>query len=357
MTRTSAFTRACPMPAPVVAALALAAACAAAAAPACAAHLLISEVTVNPFGAQYIEIHNPNAKPVDLGNYYLTDASGYLRLPCCPPSLQFTDFCARFPAGASIAANGVVVVAFNASTYSAAFGAAPDFELPLADPPTPGVPDLDTAWGGSVSSARSIDSLSGEWIVLFNWDQLSDRVRDVDIIRVGNPGANDMLANKGNLCFDGPDAGGACDPYMNDALSMPAMALGVAPAGFSHKRRFLEGQREQQCNGNGIDNHDETSENSRVTWDGTAPNAYTAPTPGTVPTFIAAPGQCYADVNLSGVVDADDVVEVVLGWGACPNPIPCTGVCPADVAPLGCRDCSVNADDLVAVILNWGACP
>ncbi len=326
------------------------------AAPASAAHLLITEVVITPTSSQYIEIYNPGPKAVDLSNYYLADSSGYLRLPCCPPLLQPTDFSVRFPAGASIAANSIAVVAFNAASYTAAFGVQPNFEMPLSDPETPAVPDMLPAWGGSVSSIRSISS-TGEWIVLFTWDQISDNVKDVDIVRLGNPGVNDGLANKGNQCFDGPDAGTDCEPYLNDALSMPAMGLGAAPAGFSHKRRFLEAQREMACNGNGITGHDETSENTRITWDGTAPNAYTAPTPGLVPVFPDAPGACFADVNWSGAVDVDDMIEVILGWGACPNTLPCTSPCPADVAPLGCRDCAVNVDDLISIILTWGACP
>jgi acetyl esterase/lipase len=50
------------------------------------------------------------------------------------------------------------------------------------------------------------------------------------------------------------------------------------------------------------------------------------------------------DVTCDGLVNVDDVVAVVLGWGPCPP----EGACP-DVN----RDGTVDADDLVAVILNW----
>ncbi|MHC5003358.1 MAG: PEP-CTERM sorting domain-containing protein [Planctomycetota bacterium] len=54
---------------------------------------------------------------------------------------------------------------------------------------------------------------------------------------------------------------------------------------------------------------------------------------------------CAADVDGSGAVDVDDLVEVVLSWGACMG-------CPADVD----NDGIVGVDDLVEVILRWGPC-
>jgi hypothetical protein len=55
---------------------------------------------------------------------------------------------------------------------------------------------------------------------------------------------------------------------------------------------------------------------------------------------------CQADVTGNGVVDVDDLLEVITLWG------PCAG-CPADVNDDG----EVNVDDLLTVISEWGACP
>jgi hypothetical protein len=60
---------------------------------------------------------------------------------------------------------------------------------------------------------------------------------------------------------------------------------------------------------------------------------------------------CLGDTNNSGAVDVDDLVAVILGWGACANCPP--AVCSSDID----GDCDTDVDDLVAVILNWGACP
>jgi hypothetical protein len=52
------------------------------------------------------------------------------------------------------------------------------------------------------------------------------------------------------------------------------------------------------------------------------------------------------DVDGDGVVDVDDLVAVILAWGACPAP-------PASCAADFDGDGSVEVDDLIAVILNW----
>jgi hypothetical protein len=57
------------------------------------------------------------------------------------------------------------------------------------------------------------------------------------------------------------------------------------------------------------------------------------------------------DADGSGGVDADDIVAVILGWGACPPP---PTFCDGDVDPAPRGNGSVDADDLVAVILKWG---
>jgi hypothetical protein len=58
---------------------------------------------------------------------------------------------------------------------------------------------------------------------------------------------------------------------------------------------------------------------------------------------------CPADIDSSGAVDVDDLVAVILAWGACPKP---PASCEADIDDSG----AVDVDDLVAVILYWGAC-
>jgi hypothetical protein len=56
---------------------------------------------------------------------------------------------------------------------------------------------------------------------------------------------------------------------------------------------------------------------------------------------------CREDTNDDGLINVDDLVGIILAWGACPP-----RSCGADVN----GDQVVDVDDLVAVILAWGAC-
>jgi hypothetical protein len=57
------------------------------------------------------------------------------------------------------------------------------------------------------------------------------------------------------------------------------------------------------------------------------------------------------DVNGDGVVNVNDLLEVINAWGACPAP---PVACPADIAPPPQGDGTVNVNDLLLVINNWG---
>jgi hypothetical protein len=58
------------------------------------------------------------------------------------------------------------------------------------------------------------------------------------------------------------------------------------------------------------------------------------------------------DATGDGQVNIDDLIAVILAWGACPHP---PDICTANVAPPPDGDDVVDVDDLVLVILNWSA--
>jgi hypothetical protein len=64
---------------------------------------------------------------------------------------------------------------------------------------------------------------------------------------------------------------------------------------------------------------------------------------------------CPADIaptpSGDGLVNIDDLLAVINGWGSCATP--CPPHCVADVT----QNCEVNIDDLLVVINAWGACP
>jgi hypothetical protein len=63
--------------------------------------------------------------------------------------------------------------------------------------------------------------------------------------------------------------------------------------------------------------------------------------------ILAAPGG--GDVNVDGVVNIDDLLSVINGWGLCPPPEPPIH-CPGDLDDNGV----VDIDDLLNVINHWG---
>ncbi|UCD76889.1 MAG: right-handed parallel beta-helix repeat-containing protein [Phycisphaerales bacterium] len=55
---------------------------------------------------------------------------------------------------------------------------------------------------------------------------------------------------------------------------------------------------------------------------------------------------CPADLNGDGIVDIDDLFQVLSAWGSCDE-------CPEDIN----EDGTVDIDDIFAVLASWGPCP
>ena len=241
--------------------------------PASNTHLLLSEVkTVD--ASEFIEIYNPGAAAVDLTNYYLADTSAYFRVPenaANPINVDNSDFISRFPAGASIPAGGTVVVVTDAAQFETAFPGAVAAYFTLEEDNAQSTEMIVVGEGAAPS--RTLTN-SGELVALFFWDGDSDLVQDVDLVLAGN-----MLSANNNItakaAVDGPDGGTDTTAYLTDALTLPQFGAALA-TGNSYKRIADEGANETDTGGNGILGHDETSENTAVTWD----DGSTAATPG-----------------------------------------------------------------------------
>lgn len=109
-------------------------------------YVLISEVLYDPPGmddAEFIELVNPTAVPINISNYRLGDAV----LP--------TDFedVRIFPAGTIIAPGDTVVVATTATAFLAEYGFNPDFEILETNAAVPNLID-DPLWGDPAATLQ-----------------------------------------------------------------------------------------------------------------------------------------------------------------------------------------------------------
>lgn len=236
-------------------------------------HLLFSEIATSPGTAELFEIWNPTSAPISLDDYYVSDnavyyemASGTAWTPAT--SSPGTDFLFGFPAGTTLAAGAVLVVALDPG-FETRFGACPDF---IADTtpytctsgtaaavrvPTNGLLD-PTHHGALLSDAR-------EMLVLFRWDGASSVVTDVDYVTWGT------TFDAGQSRVDKTGVGA----YASDtaaASQLPALA----PTSGQSIARCGGEIGETLTGGNGIGGHDETSEHLDVAF-----GALTTPTPGT----------------------------------------------------------------------------
>lgn len=250
-------------------------------------HLLLTEVCLAGSNREFIEIFNPTDEAVDLSRYYLSDHRDYALLPAVYsrgplPEITEFDFLVKFPDGARIEPDQVMVVAMRYADFQGSFVRSPDFGL--IDAPAAAamvVPDA------RLMSAEPQLSNDGEGIVLFYWDGQSDLVRDVDMVMPGDvPLPLNMLRPKTMVFVDGPDEDDVASNYLPDIFTIGMIGTPAA-SGFSHKRIAVEGRYEvHDGRGNGLYGDDETSEQITRTWD--RPQNYTAPTPGSVPAELRA---------------------------------------------------------------------
>ncbi|MCH8125827.1 lamin tail domain-containing protein [candidate division KSB1 bacterium] len=248
-------------------------------------HLLITEFAVTPTPGEFVEIYNPTPDSVDLSNYYITDATFagggtyyYNIVTGDGGGGGFGDFNARFPAGAKIGPGEYQTIAIlGDSLFFDQYNVLPTYEL-YEDGSNfaSDVPDMLEATAGSIDDNHAgnvqFGALStGEVLILYYWDGVSDLVKDVDYV-VWQDKAE--AVDKTGVSIDGPDAGEetstyAADTAIADQTTVNADNDGDGNAHDSDKsaQRVLPVEDlENWTGGNGITGHDETSENT--SWKG-----------------------------------------------------------------------------------------
>ena len=248
-----------------------------------AVHLLLSEVKSGPDSLEFIEIFNPTCSDVDLTTYYLADEPTYPLAPSWGTSRPMPgtlNAVVRFPPGEILASGAVAVVARDSLAFAAEYGALPRFGLLNAG-------ESAMEFIAYRSMPDMILANTGEVVTLFEWDGESDLVRDIDIVVAGEaPATSHQLIAKQVLAprgVDGPDGDDALTPYLPDGASLPFMQVRDATDG-SYERVAFEGEYEAASGGNGMEGHDETSEDTRNTWEQVPAST---PTPGEVPASLA----------------------------------------------------------------------
>jgi cysteine-rich repeat protein len=247
-------------------------------------HLLITELVTSPSEAEFIELYNPSAATVALDKLYLSDRIDYLQVTeQGGAGGASSDFIARFPTGASLAAGAYAIIAIQGGLkYKMTYGKAPDYELKATDST---VPDMVAPFTSAISTNAGLTD-GNEFVMLFTWDGSSDLIQDIDYVLWKSSGGT-MVYKTSAVCIDGVDADATKTCYKSDTDVTKQSALQPASAGGSlHRCNYLEGA-EITSGGNGVTGHDETSEVLGSTWKRN-PNTLKYRTPGAT----AAVGFC-----------------------------------------------------------------
>ena len=305
--------------------------CTAAEPPEPVADVLLSEIVVTPTGGEFIEIYNPTSADIDLSDVYLTDATFagggtyYYNIVTGTNAGggDFSDFHARFPDGATIAAGEFQTIALAGSEdFATEYGIDPTYELYEDGAAADAIDDMREAFTGSINNQGGLTN-SGEIVVMYAWDGESDLVQDIDYAVWGD---QDEAVDKSGVGIDGPDADADLSFYASDTLiaSQDVISDAAHAFGLSFQRTdFAEGT-ETQTGGNGVTGADETSENLSVTWEEAAvtPGAAPPPPPATdwvINEIHADPdGTIDGDANGDGTRNSteDEFVEIVNNSGA-----------------------------------------
>ena len=223
-------------------------------------HLVFNRITIIPTEAELISIYNPTSSPVDLSDYYITDATKsstedyYYNIASGDNywSNNFSDFIARFPNGFSIAANDSIILGLHdAQTFSNYYGYNPDLAL---------FEDMRNAIDGEITISfgaafvnQDILNNDTEMLMLFKWDGSNDIVQDVDYFIWGN--TNEGIDKTGVSSYFDDTPLNSQDYYYSHSQDSTYVRSSLNSEG-----------TEVSSGGNGITGHNETSENLSDTW-------------------------------------------------------------------------------------------
>ncbi len=226
-------------------------------------HIIFTQITITPDEAEVIAIHNPTEGSLNLSDYYLSDAESgdaninYYNLPTGNNywSGFSSDFIARFPDIDINPGQTITISIKDVSTFNSYYSYSPD--LTLTDDMLDAV-DGQVTIGSSANLADNYESL-----ILFYWDGSSSIVQDVDYFYWGD---------SQGLDFYGIDKTDVLT-YENDTpFNIQAdHILEAHNSDYSYVRKSTtengESGPSNNITGNGITEHDETSEIFNQSWE------------------------------------------------------------------------------------------
>mgnify|MGYP002638767752 FL=1 len=228
--------------------------------------LLISEIVVTPTGGEFVELYNPNDTPIDLSDFYLTDAtyaSGGAYYYNITTGANYGggtagDFHARFPAGLVMLPGDYLTVAMSGSdAFMTEYGMQPDLELWEDGDGSDAIPDMFEALPGSINGQGGLTN-GDEVVIIYYWDGSSDLVSDSDYLLWGPSVPNEAVDKTGITI--------GSSTYAADT-PIAEQAFGPSPGyGYSLGRVDMMEGMEILTDGNGITGHDETSEDLDMTF-------------------------------------------------------------------------------------------
>jgi len=222
-------------------------------------HLLITQVVTQPDAAESFSIYNPTDSPIDLTNYYVCDDEDYYTMQTegdMAPSHFINGFTARFP-DINIDPNDTLTIVLHAN-YSDYYGDSfsPDLVM-YVDQDNSMIETNEGSFGEPVTGNDDpIPKLDNdqELLILFYWDgDFSNLIQDVDYFLWG---AYQTPINKTGI-----------STYQDDTpIESQLFFETEAETYYAYSRIGTDEIDETQTGGNGITEHDETSENFRESW-------------------------------------------------------------------------------------------
>ena len=226
-------------------------------------HIIFTQITITPDEAEVIAIHNPTDGALNLSNYYLSDAESgnaninYYNLPTGNNywSGFSSDFVARFPDIDINPGQTLTISIKDESIFNSYYSYNPDLTL---------TEDMLDAVDGqsTIGSSASLDD-SYESLILFYWDGSNTLVQDVDYFYWGD---------SQGLNFYGIDKTGILNYEDDTPFNIQANhILEAHDLDDSYVRKSTTENGESgpfnNITGNGITEHDETSEIFNQSWE------------------------------------------------------------------------------------------